>query len=565
MKCNLIIAGEAGQGINVSALSLAKLFTRAGLHTFLLTENPNSIKLEPAWCSLKIADKPITAPSYKADLLIALNADAYLRHRDRVKEDGFILCESQEPLPDSRCIEVPFGALVKKISAPELLRNTVALGAFLTLYDVGIEGMKALFSETFGAKGAAIVAQNIAALEMGSHTIVETYGAKIKKVFPKEKAPPRYLLTGNEAVSLGALKAGCQFFSAYPMTPSSPIFHFLSAKEREYSLVVKQAEDEIAAIHMALGASYAGVRSMVATSGGGFCLMVEALGLSGQSETPVVIVLGQRPGPSTGQPTRTDQADLRFALHASHGEFPRVVLAPGDVREAFEETFRAFNLAEHYQVPVIVITDKYLAESYSSWEEWNVNNMHIDRGKVWVEDSEEPYMRYQITPDGISPRAFPGTSGAIHCATSYEHNEEGFYEENPENVKKMRDKRSAKISFLLKDIPQPRLYGSQDADMTLVCWGSTKGSVLEAVRILAEEGRKVNMLHLVGLSPFPAAKVEEYLRAAKKTMIIEGNETGQCRSLIREETGILSDFAYCQYDGEPLYPETIVEQVKRVW
>jgi len=453
------------------------------------------------------------------------------------------------------------------MKAPDLIRNTIALGAFLALIDYPPDGMKKIIADGFARKGEAVVNQNISALETGFSFVQSNYGNFIRKRLPEENGPARLFLTGNEALSLGAIRAGCKLLAAYPMTPSSPILHYLASKEQEYNIVVKHTEDEIAAMNMAIGANFAGVRAMTCTSGGGFSLMVEALSLAGQSETPVVAVVGQRTGPSTGQPTHTGQGELQFLISASQGEFPRIIIAPGDAAETFRETFNAFNLAEKFQVPVLILTDKYLAESYTDWPELKNDDLKVDRGKLLTEEqlsAEKDYRRYQITPDGISPRSVPSQKNGIHVATSYEHDESGWYQEDPAGVKKMYDKRFAKMPFILKEMKEPKLYGPDEAQITLLAWGSTKGPALEAMERLANEGITANLVHLTYLWPLPVEALSGLIESAQQTLMIEGNHNGQLAQVIRQETGIKIDHILTKYDGQPFYPADICVKVKEI-
>jgi 2-oxoglutarate ferredoxin oxidoreductase subunit alpha len=566
------VAGEAGQGINVSTLTLAKAFTRKGFHAFLLTENPNSIKLEHNWCSLAVSESPIFSQTHRVDILVALNKEAILKRQAEVVGSGFVLydaesitLEEKEKIAGLTYVAVPFAKIIGQLKLPLLLKNTVAIGALLALIDYDIKAMEDILEEQFGRKGSEVVAQNINAIEAGfKHIKDNPPSAKAWRSKPPG-TKPKMFLNGNEALSLAAIKAGCKLLAAYPMTPASPIMHYLAAKEKEYNIVVKHTEDEIAAMHMAIGANYAGVRAMTCTSGGGFALMTEALGMAAQSETPLVAVVGQRPGPSTGQPTHTCQGDLKFVLHASHGEFPRIVIAPGDVDECFSETFQAFNLAEQFQVPVLIMTDKYVGESYVSRDALAVDGLAVQRGKLLTQgqlDIASDYRRYAFTDDGISPRAVPGQKNGLHLATSYEHDEYGYYQEDPAGVEKMMDKRFSKLPAIKAALKQPVLYGPAQADITIIAWGSTKGPVFQAMQMLQEDKVRVNFLHLVYIWPFPSEAVTKIIKNAKTTVGIEGNKTGQMISLIREETGLALDQTFLQYNGQPFYPVDIYTKIK---
>ncbi len=378
------------------------------------------------------------------------------------------------------------------------------------------------------------------------------------------------MTAGNEAVALGAIKAGCNFYSAYPMTPATPILHFMAEHEREYSMIVMHAESEISAINMVAGASYAGVRAMTATSGGGFCLMTEGLGMAGITETPIVVVLTQRTGPSTGLPTYTAQGDLRFAIHASQGEFPRVVIAPGDIEECFYKTMEAFNLAEKYQIPAIIITDKYLAESYSSVEYFDSKRIGIDRGLLSTKPEyteREAYQRHKFTEDGISLRIIPGTRGAIVRTNADEHDESGYTTEDPILTIEMVDKRFKKLNPLIKDLEEcetTKFYGPQDADVTILGWGSTKGPIREAMKLLNKEDSKSNYLQILCLCPFPVANVQKALETAKITVVVENNRTSQLSGLIREHLLRDVDHKILKYDGRQFNPRDLSQRIQEV-
>lgn len=354
------------------------------------------------------------------------------------------------------------------------------------------------------------------------------------------------------------------------MTPASPLLHYLAARQRDKDIVVVQSESELAAINMVDGACFAGVRAMTGTSGGGFCLMTEGFGLAGMSESHAVLMLAQRPGPSTGLPTYTAQGDLRFAIHASQGEFPRLVIAPGDVDECFYNTIEAFNLAEIYQIPVILITDKQLGESHKSTRIFDTSKVPVNRGKLFLGDDykdEGEYKRYKFTEDGVSPRVLPSTKGAIVKYSSYEHDEFGVTTEDPELTTLMNDKRFRKLKFLNKELESMetvKVHGDRYADLTVIGWGSTKGAILEAMKLLKKEQFKINYLQIIYLSPFPKKKVENVLESAKKTIAVENNKTGQLVSLIKENNFIDVDHKILKYDGRPFSPEMLAESIMEV-
>jgi 2-oxoglutarate ferredoxin oxidoreductase subunit alpha len=350
------------------------------------------------------------------------------------------------------------------------------------------------------------------------------------------------------------------------MTPASPILEYLADKGRHFNIVAMHVEDEISAMNMAVGAAYAGVRAMVATSGGGFCLMVEGLALAGITETPVVVVLGQRPGPATGMPTRTEQGELEFAVHAGHGEFPRAVLAPATAEEAFYTAIKAFNLAEKYQTPVIILTDHHIATSYTTVERFDLKQVKIDRGEL-LSDQEvnklTDYKRHMVTDSGISPRALPFQGKALVVTDSDEHDEVGHMIEDAETRNQQNLKRLRKINGLRTEINKPHVYKVPNAELTLIGWGSTYGAIKEATDLLKKDGVAANILHLSEIWPFPAEAVSSILGNGTKSIVIESNATAQMTRLIRRETGHKANRSILKFDGRPFTPQHIVNELKK--
>ena len=371
----------------------------------------------------------------------------------------------------------------------------------------------------------------------------------------------RMLLTGNEAISLGAIAAGCKFVAGYPMTPTTSIIEYFASKAKDCGLAVVQPEDEIAAINMAIEASYAGVRAMTATSGGGFCLMVEGLGLAGMTDTPIVVVEGQRAGPAIGLPTRTEQGDLEFMLHAAHGEFPRAVLTLSTVEDCFWLTVKAFNLADKYQTPVIILTDHHLASSYATVDKFDLSKVTIDRGLLYSKQEGEEYKRHKVTSSGISPRAFPGQEGTLVITDSDERDEDGHLIEDAQTRTQQVQKRMRKLFSLKNEISMPQHYGPKKAENTIIGWGSTYGAIREAIDILRKQRISVNWLHLNEIWPFPSESVADFLDKANNSYVIENNATGQLARLIRAQTGKKVTGSILKYDGRPFSPTHIVEMI----
>jgi 2-oxoglutarate/2-oxoacid ferredoxin oxidoreductase subunit alpha len=567
------IGGEAGYGIMTTGFIFGKSFVRSGLFVFDTNEYPSLIRGGHNTYTVRVSEEPVFSHAKDIDILVALTDAAIEKNGKEVKRGGFIIydegyVEIKDELKDVQLIPVPLTQIALEKSGEKIMRNNVALGASFALIDANPEVLYEMIKETFGGKKGQEIAEKNASVARAGYEYVKEKFPNIKRIKIRADTKKRMMyITGNEAIAIGAIKAGCKFYSAYPMTPASSIMHFLAAREFDYNIIVKQTEDEIAAIHMAIGASFAGVRAMTATSGGGFALMTEALGLSAMTETPIVIVLAQRPGPSTGMPTHTEQGDLRFAMHASNGEFPRVVIAPGDVSECFYETFNAFNIAEKYQLPVIIITDKFLAESHWTVEKFFLKDLKIDRGMLLTDDELkriEDYKRYENTITGISPRALPSQENGIFKAATDEHDEYGNINEDASNRIMQVDKRFRKIKVLEAEIEGAKVYGDADADVTLIGWGSTKGPILEAMKILSKKGIKLNYLQILYIMPFPKNKVKFVLEEAKKRILIENNKTAQLGSVIKEEAGVDVDYKILKYDGRPFLPEEIAAKVEEV-
>jgi 2-oxoglutarate ferredoxin oxidoreductase subunit alpha len=574
-KLSLLVGGKAGEGISRSGFLFAKSCLRGGLYVFGANDYQSLIRGGHNFFVVNVATDEVLSQADRVNIIIALNKETILFHKDELEKGGAIIYDADQitvaaeelERDDVKLVHVPMGKIVKDLQGPQLIENTVALGAAMALLDYDLELLNGVLRHTFKEKTAE---QNIEAAKQGynytKENFKEDFGYRLQKNDSAEKN--RIFLTGSEAIGLGALNAGCKFYAAYPMTPATPILHFLAPLEKEYKMVVIQTESEISAVNMVAGASFAGARAMTATSGGGFCLMTEGVGMIGMTETSPVIVLVQRPGPSTGLPTYSAQGDLRLTIHASQGEFPRVVVAPGDVEECFYATLEAFNLAEKFQVPALIILDKYLSESYGTSKLLDQHRIRIDRGQLIAEEtySGEEYKRHLLTETGISPRALPGTMGAIVRTNADEHNELGYTTEDPQLTTKMNDKRMKKldgISKELKNYETVKLYGPEDADATIIGWGSTKGPILEAMKILGKDA-KVNFLQIVYLHPFPVDKVKKRIEASKKTIVVENNMTSQLSSLIREHLLTAVDHKILKYDGRPFNPEALSKQIKEV-
>ncbi len=571
------IGGEAGFGIMSTGLMFSKIAVRHGYNIFDYVEYPSLIRGGHNVYEVRVSDCPVYSQEKKADFLFALNRETMDFHKNELKDGAIVVIDREKfdvnptDFPSENVIlyDLPLGKLTLSAGADKVMENNVALGATMALFKMDLAVLIEIISEMFAKKGEEVINKNAKAAQAGFDYVSSHTPQNFSLTIPKKQNSTQMIIAGNEAVGLGAITAGCKFFVAYPMTPSSSLMHFMAAHGQKNGVVVKHAEDEISVINMAIGASYTGVRSMLGTAGGGFSLMVEGLGLAGITETPLVLMVGQRPGPATGMPTWTSQGDLHFVINASQDEFPRIVLAPGDVEEAFYLTFEAFNLADYYQTPVFILTDKYIGESHSSVKLFNLENLTVNRGKIlsWEDgDKNEGYLRYKITEDGIPVRALPGMKKAVFTANSYEHDEYGWSTEGATDRINQVMRRNKKLEIYKETIPEQKIYGDPDADLTLVAWGSTKGPVLQALQDLRAENysKKVNFLHLTHVWPLPVLQIESILKKAQKSLIIEGNSTAQMTSLIRQETGINIENRLLRFDGRPFYPEDIIVKVKEI-
>jgi 2-oxoglutarate ferredoxin oxidoreductase subunit alpha len=572
MEYTIKIGGEAGQGLQTIGDALARVFSRAGYRVFSHQDYESRIRGGHNFYQIRVSDLPVSCSRETVDILIALDRSSVSAHEHELARNGRIVYDSaalKEKHDGRRFFDIPFAELAATSGGQRIMENTVATGAVLGMLGLDINFLLRNITETFQRKGEAIVDQNRKAAIAGYEYAVANC-TLCSFDLPALAAPqPRLLMGGVDAIALGALASGCRFYAAYPMTPSTGIMNYLAGKEQEYGIVVEQAEDEIAAINMALGASFAGVRSMTGTSGGGFALMVEGMSLAGMTETPIVIALGQRPGPATGFPTRTEQGELQFALSAGHGEFPRVIFAPGSPRQAFALANKAFDLAEKYQIPVLILFDTYLSDS-----QWTLDGLDIGtirttdyrlRGEAFGQASG--YKRHAFTKSGVSPLAVPGDAAHLVVTDSDEHDEEGHIVEDALTRNAMVEKRLLrKLPLIRKEISPPALYGDRDPDTVIVGWGSVYGVLKEAVDRLSKTG-SVAMLHFSELYPMPATSSFDYLQylsRARKTICVEQNAMGQFERLMRAETGYEFSGHIRKYDGRPFLLEELVREVKRI-
>lgn len=568
------IAGEAGFGIKSAGMMFGKIFMRAGYEIFDYTEYPSLIRGGHNVFQLIIDTRPVNSITKDVDVLVALNQNTITENFDDLADDGVLIYDAEKVKVSSsklknskvQAIGIPLTTLAKD-SGGEVMRNVVAIGATLALVDQNLLIANKVIRENFKNKGQAIIANNLKAVKVGFDFVKKNYKNHFYCQLPTMKAKDNILISANEALAMGALSAGLNFYAAYPMTPSSSILHYLAGVAEKTGAVVKHAEDEIGVINMALGAAHVGARAMVGTSGGGFSLMTESLGLAALTETPIVMVDVQRGGPATGMPTWTEQGDLQFMLHAAQGDFPRIILAPGDAIEAFYIGAEALNLAEMYQTPVIILSDKFIAEGNSTVARFKSNNIKINRGKLLSQaqlNKIKEYRRYKLSADGISPRALPGMKGGLYIANSDEHDSYGFSFEGAENRVQQVDKRQAKLDTFAKTMPTPLIYGNPKAKKTIVIWGSTKGVVLDAYVQLPESiKKKIRIMQIQYIWPFAGKFVSHVLNTSKDILLIENNSNAQLGNLIAQETGIKIKNKLLKYDGRPFFREEITKALKK--
>ena len=574
------IGGENGQGIASTGDILARIFARRGLQLNAYNAYQSIIRGGHTFLTIRASDGPVRSMGDKVDVLIPLNQDSLDRHLRLMKAGSRVVYDGDKlkpgaPAADVHLCPMPMKELTK---GNKLATNTAALGATLQMLGIESEPLEAVIARQFKKKGDGVVAENVGIARAGYD-----YAAQNFKPFPF-KAPklshPQAIVTGNQATAMGGVAAGVKFYAAYPMSPSTGVLMWMAAHARQLGIMVRQVEDEIGVMNMVIGAGHTGCRAMCATSGGGFALMTEAIGMAGMIETPVVCVDVQRAGPATGVPTKTEQGDLWQVLGAGQGDYPRLIVAPSSQLDLFRCIPELFNLCDKYQCPGLVLADLLISEGTASVDPADLNfDAKIDRGDLILPNgngeadnpfggcNDNAYLRYKNTASGISPRAVPGVPGHIHVAATDEHDEDGtlISDEftNPTKRRMMVEKRARKMQTAAADIDPPKLVGPESAQVTLVGWGSTEGVIREAVEKLAgEEGVIANQLHIKWIVPFHGGEVTRILSRSKKVIIVENNYTGQFARYLRSETGFAAHGHIRKYDGEPFMPHHIVNAVK---
>jgi 2-oxoglutarate ferredoxin oxidoreductase subunit alpha len=566
VEINFNIGGAAGQGIDTIGDLLAQVFVQAGYYTFTTKDYFSRIRGGYNFTQIRVSDSPIHAPVEQIDVVIALTREAVTEQRENLTETGRIIFDDAIEFDSlEEChFAAPLSKTAREVGGNKRMTNAAALGATLAILRAPFRLAEEALTEVFKKKGEKIVQGNVkVAKTMYDQATEDFVGSCPQNLEGIGQGPCEHklLITGNRGIALGAAAANLKWISAYPMSPSTAVFQDIVNWSQRFKIAAIQAEDEIAALTMAIGSSFVGARSMVTTSGGGFSLMAESLGLAAASETPVVIYNAQRPGPSTGLPTRTEQGDLLFMIFASQGEFPRIVLAPKDPMEGFHATTRAFNLAEKYQIPAIILGDQHFADSVKNIPRIDVSTVEIDRGKL-AKNEDGTYQRHEFTDDGVSPRAFPGNPGKTVVSTGNSHTQAGHISEDPEIRNKMVEKFQKKIPHILEDLKPPKRYGSKNSDSTIITWGSTWGAVNEAVLQLNEEGNNIAHLHFCDIYPLRVHELKKEFEKTESLISIEQNATSQFTRLVAMETGLQPDIYINKYDGRPMTPEWVIRKLK---
>ena len=565
------IGGAAGQGVATPGDIFAKIFSRRGLHLNAYNAYQSIIRGGHTFLTIRAGVDPVTNMGDTLELLIPLNQDTMDRHLRLLRAGGGCIYNADsikpgEPADGVQLCPLPVSTLAD-ITKNKVAQNTLAMGAGLSMMGIGFNSLESVIREQFGKKVAAVADENIAVARAGYDYATQNF-----KPFanPVPMTDTKYaVLSGNAALAMGGAAAGVKFYCAYPMSPSTGVLHWFASNGRKAGIMVRQVEDEIGVVNMVIGAAQAGVRAMCATSGGGFALMSEALGLSAMAEIPIVVINCMRAGPSTGVPTKTEQGDLWQMLGAAFGDYPRVIAAPLDIGDCFTLMAEIWNVADKFQVPGLVLADLLLSEGRLSVDPKVLNFAPpIDRGEMITEPNGDhgAYNRYLITESGVSPRAIPGVPGYTHVVSSDEHDENGVLISdmytNAGKRRAMMEKRMRKEQGIAAAVPPPRLQGPKDADVTLIGWGSTQGVIEEARTQLAEQGITANQLQIRWLVPLHGEAILDQLRNAKRTIIVENNFSGQFARYLRSETSFVPDGHIRKYDGEPFMPHHIVEAVR---
>lgn len=566
------IGAPAGYGVMTTGLSMSKVATRSGLHIYDYSEYPSLIQGGHNTYEVLMSTQPVTFSKQAIDCLVCLTPDTYALHQHRLHSNSLIVYDPSSAAPETEALKipVPLQEILNSLKANKIMINMVALGASTALLGGKLETVVQMIEQQFAKKEPEVRTMNVQCATAGFEYILDNFKDHVVSVLSQQSPPESSpaLVDGNTAFALGAVAGDCRFYAAYPMSPSSSVIETLAAWQNKTGMVVRHAEDEVGVINEALGASHSGVRAAVGTSGGGFALMVEAISYAGVAELPIVLFLAQRPGPATGMPTWTEQGDLLFAINAGHGEFPKIVIAPGDAAEMLELTPKAFNLAEVYQTPVIVLSDKVLSESHQSIAQEKVTQLltthQVNKGETIV-SVQATYHRYQDTSSGISPRLIPGQPGVYYQSNSYEHAPDSHTTEESADRITQVNKRARKMeTYKQIDLAAPNVYGDLEAaSVVFVAWGGTKGAIVAAQVLLQSSQTKTALIHFTHVFPLNPDQVTPLLTKNKRYILVENNSTGQFGHLLRMFTGIDIAEKVLKYDGRPFFPEEIVAAVEK--
>jgi 2-oxoglutarate ferredoxin oxidoreductase subunit alpha len=572
---SVLIAGKAGDGVLFTGNVLATILKREGWEVVTCRDFPSNIRGEATSYVIRAALDPIRGRGDCFNILLAFDCEAINRHIPQIESGGVVFCDGEgiAAIPEDKKKGKTFHRfLLRKMAkdgfGQEIYKNMIALGALSYILDLNHKVIQEIIAEVFLArKGREIVDKNVRALTLGWSQAREMIADAERHLLTKREDRGRIILSGDEAIAFGALAAGCRFFAAYPICPASEIWQSLAVHLPRFNGAVVQTEDELAALNMALGASYAGTRAMTSTSGPGASLMMEALSMAGMAEIPVVIVHVQRVGPATGTPTKSEQSDIAQWIFGSHGDFPRIVLAPGTIEECFELTAAAFNLAEKYQVPVILMTELDMGQNLRSTHEFNLSGVQIDRGKLLTQEEllrVPDFKRYEFSPDGVSPRSLPGMKNGLYMVEGNEHNERGYRDEDPNIRTRMMEKRMSKLAAAARDVIPSKVWGDPSADVAIVGVGSTLGAIVEAQQQLGEDGIPTKYLQLRTLWPFPSAEAEEFFRGARHVFVVENNFSGQLARLIASEVRPVPRFVnILKYSSQPFRPVEVARKIRK--
>ena len=566
------VGGQQGEGIESTGEIFATAMNRKGYFLYGYRHFSSRIKGGHTNNKIRVSKSPVHAISDDLDILIAFDQETIELNHHEMREDSIIIADAKaKPKKPENCvaqlIELPFTSTAKELGTA-LMKNMVAIGATSALMDLNTSTFETLIDNMFSKKGNKVVDMNIQALNMG-YDLMKQQVTNVNGDFTLENGSghPHLYMIGNDAIGLGAIAAGSRFMSAYPITPASEIMEYMIANLPKVDGTVVQTEDEIAAATMAIGANYAGVRGFTASAGPGLSLMMESIGLSGMTETPLVIINTQRGGPSTGLPTKQEQSDLMQMIYGTHGDIPKIVVAPTDAEDAFYLTMEAFNLAEEYQCPVILLSDLQLSLGKQTVKTLDFNKIDIRRGEIIqsdierAEDDKAYFKRYALTTSGVSPRPIPGVKGGIHHVTGVEHNEEGKPSEAPMNRQNQMEKRMRKTESLVINNPVLLNEHEDEADILYIGFISTKGAIGEGAERLERQGVKVNTMHIRQLHPFPKDIVQQAINKASKVIVAEHNYQGQLSSILKMNTQVNDKLVnQTKYDGKPFLPYEIEEK-----